>query len=103
MHLPWTGKPTEKPDASPVPVEAADGLVVYGTSWCGDCARTRRFLDRHQVTYHWIDLDEHPEDVERVRTINHGHRSVPTIVFPDGSTLTEPADTELGRKLGIER
>ena len=33
--------------------------------------------------------------------INGGARSVPTIVFPDGSVLVEPGDRELGAKLGL--
>jgi hypothetical protein len=36
---------------------------------------------------------------ERVKTINHGYESVPTLIFPDGSTLTEPSAGELRRKL----
>ena len=31
--------------------------------------------------------------------INHGNASVPTLVFPDGSTLTEPSDQALRQKL----
>ena len=76
-------------------------IVVYGTGWCGDCHRSRRFLDQHQIHYRWVDVDREPGATELVVAINHGRRSVPTIVFPDGSTLTEPSNAELGRKLGI--
>ena len=88
-------------DDSAAPAMPGDELVVYGTSWCGDCYRTRRFLDRNRVPYRWIDLDEYPEHLDRVRAINRGHRSVPTLVFPDGSTLTEPSNADLARKLGL--
>jgi mycoredoxin len=99
VKTPWTRhEASASPDPGPEP---GDELVVYGTAWCGDCYRTRRFLDRNAVPYRWVDLDEHPEHVERVRAINRGHRSVPTLVFPDGSTLTEPSNAELGRKLGL--
>jgi hypothetical protein len=30
-----------------------------------------------------------------VETINGGYLSVPTLVFPDGTTLTEPSNPEL--------
>jgi len=83
-------------------VASEDGeLVVYGTAWCGDCHRSRRFLDRHGIPYRWIDVDQDPASVARVLEINHGKRSVPTLIFPDGTTLTEPSNTELAKKLGI--
>jgi glutaredoxin-like protein len=78
-------------------------IVVYGTAWCGDCRHTKRFLDQHQIAYRWIDVDWDRDAMERVIAINHGLRSVPTLVFPDGSTLTEPSNAQLARKLGVRR
>jgi mycoredoxin len=75
------------------------GIVVYGTAWCGDCFRAKRVFQRLGVDYAWVDLDEHPEAAAVVTRINNGLRSVPTIVFPDGSTLTEPADSVLEQTL----
>lgn len=79
----------------------AGEIVVYGTAWCGDCRRTKRFLDRHQVPYRWIDVDQDRSALERVLALNRGVRSVPTLVFADGSTLTEPSDAQLAHKLGV--
>jgi hypothetical protein len=45
-----------------------------------------------------IDIDESGE--EFVLSTNKGMRSVPTILFEDGSILVEPTDTELQYKLG---
>jgi glutaredoxin-like protein len=78
-----------------------DAIIVYGTAWCGDCYRTRRFLDRHQIPYEWIDVDTDRRASAMVRTLNGGRRTVPTLVFPDGSVMTEPSDRELAHKLGI--
>ncbi len=75
-------------------------LVVYGTSWCGDCQRARRFLDRHQVAYRWVDIDQDAGARATVERLNRGQRSVPTIVFPDGSLLVEPSEAELAARLG---
>ena len=36
---------------------------------------------------------------ERVRQINAGNASVPTLVFPNGATLTEPTEAELAEML----
>lgn len=76
-------------------------LVVYGTTWCGDCRRSKRFLDDRGVPYTWIDIDQHPTAAAEVVRLNDGRRSVPTIVFDDGSVLVEPSNMELAKKLGL--
>ncbi len=76
-------------------------IVMYGTSWCGDCARSKRLLDRHNVEYQWINIEEVPEAADTVRQINNGLQSVPTIVLPDGRVLVEPSDKELSSALGL--
>jgi glutaredoxin len=78
-------------------------IVFYGTTWCPDSRRSQRFLDSHRVSYQWIDIDKDPEASAYVQRVNRrGYRSVPTILFPDGSILVEPSDAELARKLGLE-
>lgn len=79
----------------------ADKLIVYSTSWCPDCHRSKRLLDKHAVEYVEVDIDDHPEAVPIVLHVNDGKRKVPTIVFPDGSTLSEPSDRTLAEKVGI--
>ena len=74
-------------------------IVVYSTEWCADCRRARRVLDRHGARYRWIDVDDDPEAADKVIRINRGLRVVPTILFPDGTILTEPTDAELDAKL----
>jgi glutaredoxin len=77
-------------------------IVMYGTLWCGDCHRSRAFLDEHEVPYTFIDIDDDPDAAVIVERMQRGGRSVPTIVFADGATLIEPSDADLGAKLGIE-
>jgi mycoredoxin len=77
-------------------------LIVYATAGCGGCARTRRFLDAHQIEYRWIDIDHDAEAEARVRRLNRGNRSVPIPVFPDGSILVEPGSLQLAQRLGIK-
>jgi mycoredoxin len=76
-------------------------IVVYGTNWCGDCLRTRYFLDTHHIPYTFINIDRDKAAEQFVIHTNRGMRSVPTIVFEDGSILVEPSTTVLGRKLDI--
>ena len=75
-------------------------IIVYGTRWCGDCRRARAYLDERCITYRWIDVDQDAEAARFVEKVNRGFRSVPTIVWPDGSMLVEPSREELASKLG---
>ena len=79
----------------------APQIILYGTNWCGDTRRARAFLDERQVPYTYIDIDQNAEAARFVKEVNNGYRSVPTIVFPDGSTLTEPSTTQLAAKLHL--
>lgn len=56
-------------------------------------------LDAAEAPYQYIDIRQDLDGRERVRAINHGNESVPTLVFPDGSTLTEPGLATLRKKL----
>jgi mycoredoxin len=76
----------------------------YGAMWCGDTRRARRWFDDNNVAYEWIDVDKNKEAEEYVKSVNNGFRSIPTIVFTDGSRLTEPSVRKLedhARKLGL--
>lgn len=76
-------------------------IVLYGTRWCYDSIRTRRWLDNHAIAYQYIDIDDSPEARSVVEQINRGYRSVPTLVFPDGTTLTEPSTMALAEKIKL--
>jgi mycoredoxin len=76
-------------------------IKIYATSWCGGSRRARNiFIDNH-IDYEWIDIDENVEGGKFVESVNGGYRSVPTIVFPDGTILTEPSTADLMKKLGL--
>lgn len=76
-------------------------IIVYGTPWCPDCRNSKQFLGEHRVPYTYIDIDQDAAARAEVERLNHGNRSVPTIVFPDGDVLVEPANTALAKKLGL--
>ena len=82
--------------------QPGEKIIIYGTEWCGDCRRARRFLDQHKIPYQWINIDRDREAERFVLATNGGMRSVPTIVFPDKSILVEPASYLLAQKLGIQ-
>lgn len=76
-------------------------ITVYGTNWCGDCRRVRSFMDSKNIPYTFINIDQDKEGEKFVIKINRGMRSVPTIVFEDGSILVEPSTRKLAEKLGV--
>lgn len=67
------------------------GIAMYGTTWCPDCARAKRIFADRGVEYQWTNIDEEPDKAELVMRLNNGKRIVPTIIFPDGSRLSEPS------------
>lgn len=76
-------------------------IIVYGADWCGDCIRTRKFLNQFNIAYHWINIERDREGEQFVLKVNKGMRSIPTITFDDGSILVEPSNSRLAEKLGI--
>ena len=76
-------------------------IRVYGTTWCPDCVRAKQVLEKHKVPFVWIDINQDADARVYVEKTNYGNRSVPTIVFPDGSTLVEPSNKQLEVKLGL--
>jgi thioredoxin reductase (NADPH) len=79
----------------------ADRIAMYGTTWCPDCKRAKRFLGQQRIQYNWIDVEQDPQAMRFIEEVNQGKQVVPTIVFPDGSALAEPSNADLAQKLGI--
>lgn len=77
-------------------------IVIYSTTWCSDCKRAKKFFGEQRIPYTNIDIEENPEFIETVEKINDGKRSVPTIVFPDGTILVEPSNATLAEKMGLQ-
>jgi thioredoxin reductase (NADPH) len=77
-------------------------ITVYGAHWCPDCRRSKQFLGEHQIPYKWVDIEEDPAAEKFVMEKNNGKRIIPTILFADGSVLTEPSNAELAGKLDLK-
>ena len=74
-------------------------FTMYSTPWCGYCHRLRGQLDREGISYEVVDIEAHPEAAEIVMSVNGGNQTVPTLVFPDGSALTNPSVAQVKQKL----
>lgn len=77
----------------------SSNITMYSADWCGDCRRSKRLMDSLNVNYTIIDVEADPSASEKVIEINGGQRSIPVIVFPDGTHMTEPSDNDLKAKL----
>lgn len=75
-------------------------IVMYTTEYCSDCMRAKKFFEANKLPYLRIGLEGNLEATEFVMQVNNGYRSVPTIIFPDGSVLVEPGWEELKAKFG---
>ncbi len=77
-------------------------IKLYGTNWCSDCKRSKKFLGEQRVHYDFINIEEDMEAQAFVQKLQNGGLTIPTIVFEDGSTFIEPSNAELAAKLGLE-
>jgi mycoredoxin len=73
-------------------------IVIYTTEYCADCLRAKKFFEANQIPHLRVNLEGDAEATEFVMQVNRGNRTVPTIVFPDGSVLVEPGWDELRSK-----
>lgn len=77
-------------------------LTLYGAYWCPDCHRAKQFLGEHQIPYRWVDIEEDADGERKVIELNEGKRRIPTLVFDDGSMLSNPSNAELADELGMK-
>lgn len=74
-------------------------LTVYTTSWCGPCKRLKSQLTREGISFREIDVEQNPDAAEFVMSVNNGNQVVPTVVFPDGTSATNPSVPEVKARL----
>ncbi|MCB8981004.1 MAG: glutathione S-transferase N-terminal domain-containing protein [Ardenticatenaceae bacterium] len=80
-------------------INPTEKVMMYGTPTCPMVPPVRGILNRAQVPFDYVNIAEDAESRGKVMAINDGNASVPTLVFPDGSTLTEPSTAVLREKL----
>ena len=74
-------------------------LTMYQTSWCGYCHRLASQLDIEGIAYDVVDIERQPDAAEIVMQANGGNQTVPTLIFPDGTTQTNPSVKQVKAKL----
>jgi mycoredoxin len=74
-------------------------LTMYTTTWCGFCKRLKRQLAAEGIEMAEVDIEQDPAAAEFVMSVNGGFQTVPTVVFPDGSALTNPSAAAVKERL----
>jgi mycoredoxin len=74
---------------------------MYSTTWCGYCQRLKAQLGREGISFTEVDIELDEAAAALVETVNGGNRTVPTVVFPDGSAATNPSIAEVKARLGL--
>jgi mycoredoxin len=80
-------------------MSAAPPLTMYSTTWCGYCRRLKLMLDREGIAYREVDIEEDARAAEYVMSVNGGNQTVPTVLFPDGTSLTNPSLAQVKERL----
>jgi mycoredoxin len=88
----------------PAPSATAPGappatLTMYSTTWCGYCRRLKDQLGREGIEFVEVDIELDDSAAELVMEVNGGTQTVPTLVFPDGSAMTNPSVAEVREHL----
>ncbi len=77
----------------------SDQFTLYSTPWCGYCHRLKGQLEREGISFAEVDIEQEPGAAELVETANNGNQTVPTLIFADGTSLTNPSVAQVKAKL----
>ena len=74
-------------------------MRMYTTVWCGYCQRLKAQMTREGIAFEEIDLEHDPAAAAFVEYVNGGNQTVPTLVFPDGTAMTNPSIGQVKERL----
>ena len=78
-------------------------FTMYSTPWCGYCHRLKSQLEREGIEFDMVDIEQDPEAVAIVESANNGNQTVPTLVYSDGTSMTNPSLIQIKAKLADAR
>jgi len=73
---------------------------MFTTSWCGYCVRLKKLMEREGIDFAEVDIENDPQAADLVMQANGGNRTVPTLLFADGTALTNPSIDQVKSQLG---
>ena len=84
---------------SDLALPAAGTVTMFITTWCGYCRRLKSQLEREGIAFTEVDIEREPGTAEFVMSVNGGNQTVPTLLFPDGSSVTNPSVDQVRDRL----
>jgi mycoredoxin len=78
---------------------ATPAVTMYTTTWCGYCKRLKRMMQDDGINFVEVDIETTPGTAEIVEKVNNGNQTVPTLVFTDGTAMTNPSLAKVKEKL----
>jgi thioredoxin reductase (NADPH) len=78
-----------------------EGLRVIGPRWSLNDYQVRDFLSRNQIPYVWLDPEKNDEAIQLLERYKLNDRKLPAVLFPDGTSLVQPGQTELAERIGL--
>jgi thioredoxin reductase (NADPH) len=79
-----------------------EGIRVLGSEWSSASFEAKEFLSRNRVPYQWVDVDRDDTARALAEALAGDAKKLPVIVFPDGSHLVAPGNSELAAKAGLQ-
>jgi mycoredoxin len=73
---------------------------MFTTQWCGYCVRLKKLMQREGIEFAEVDIENDPVAADIVMQANGGNRTVPTLLFADGTALTNPSLDQVKSQLG---
>ena len=77
-------------------------VTMYTTSWCGYCVRLKKMMQGEGIEFAEVNIETDESAADLVMRANGGNRTVPTLVFADGSALTNPSIDQVKSQLAAQ-
>ena len=74
-------------------------MTMYTTSWCGYCVRLKKLMQREGIEFAEVNIETDENAADLVMRANGGNRTVPTLLFADGTALTNPSIDQVKSQL----
>jgi mycoredoxin len=78
---------------------SAGTITMFSTPWCGYCRRLKTALNREGIAFAEVNIERDQGGADYVMSVNGGNQTVPTVVFPDGTSATNPSLAEVRLRL----
>jgi mycoredoxin len=75
-------------------------VTMFTTQWCGYCVRLKKMMQREGIEFAEVDIENDAQAADLVMQANGGNRTVPTLVFANGTALTNPSIDQVKAQLG---